>query len=144
MDYLDACVKLPIDFSEWRKTWKWIDYPPYGAAHVDGAIPMRLEVFVSRAVSGEIKTRKLYVSDTKPGDELEDGIDLFENQPLPSMTLYDDNADIPEMCLILDTSDDDGPPVISLQFELYRPHFDTDIMSKDELLTYLEHGIDWN
>ena len=141
-----ARLDLPMDLREWRKTWKYEKTRTSASIHVDGATLMRLEVFVSRAVSGEIRTRKLYVSSTKPDHELEDGLELFENRALPFTTTFDEDtrdAYVPEMSLVLDTTDEYDTPVLSLQFELDTYH-DLVGMSLADLHGYLEHGIDWN
>ena len=57
----------------------------------------------------------------------------------------DENADVPEMCLILDTTDGEDAPVIAIQFDLYTPQLgDMEVMTNAEVLRYLEHGIDWD
>ena len=48
-------------------------------------------------------------------------------------------ADVPELQLVLD-----DPEKIELQFEIYHPEADFDEMDNKLMLSYLEHGIDWN
>ena len=59
---------------------------------------------------------------------------------LPMMRPLDDEyADVPELQLVLD-----DPKEIHLQFEIYHPEADFDEMNKKLMLSWLEHGIDWN
>ena len=52
----------------------------------------------------------------------------------------DDHADIPMLQLWV------GRPyrAIDLQFEMFHPDMDFDELRPEDLLSYLEHGMDWN
>ena len=126
----------PIETSEWCDSWGRSDEA------------MHLELFVSRALHGQIKTRKLYVSDIEPDEPYDDYVDIddeyeFDGQPLPmtrARALQHKYEHIPRLKLALPTHHH----AIFLEFELYRPaHMESDIMSKEQLLSYLEFGISW-
>ena len=126
---------------EWRKTWNMFDPPKFGMVRGDGTIPMRLEVYVSRALSGEVKTRKIFASDAMYDDEPEDGLYIFGSESLEmTRPLDDEHADVPMLRLWLDRP----YRAIDLEFEMFHPDMDFDELRPEDLLSYLEHGIDWN
>ena len=92
-------------------------------------------MFVSRAVEGEIRTRKLYSSSTEPDDAVDYRVYLFHLKRLPMRRPPDNEyAERPRMELVLDMPDG----AVYLNFE------EDDEMSQAQVLSYLEHDIDWD
>ena len=133
----DASFLLPID---WHLLWR--DPAP------------RLELFVSRALNGRIRTRKLFSEVIRLGltggwdyDEVDDGIVYFRGISIPLSKRYSAEFDVERVAISLEISypesadDDDGPPSV-LIFELALNE-DLDPMNVYDLLAYLEHGVDW-
>ena len=116
---------------------------------------MRLELFVSRAFNGRVRTRKLYASRTHPDDGGGDGksvyYDFYSSQFRPPVThLYleeyfraesvrDIRPDVHLTC----SHTTDKPPTVGVQFLLEGHHGEGWGMKVEELLEYLEHGVDW-
>jgi|MDTA01.2.fsa_nt_gb hypothetical protein len=136
----------PIDAGPWYNSW--------GMPRGGGPGPMRLEVFVSRALHGQIKTRKLYVSCNEPNEPIGDGIDAFESVSLPMTRpravrddrgshFQDDHEVETHLRLVLDRTRSPYS-AIDLEFLLYCPASGEDeYMSKEQVLSYLEHDISW-
>ena len=126
----------PLDCREFRNTWT------EDGILIDDTNPLMLEVFVSRAVFGDIKTRKLYSSGTEPDGMLDDEEFVFNSKPLPATlatTRDHEYAPVAQMQVFLDTPFRE----VILQFETYYPHHDFVEMETSEVLEYLDRGIDW-
>lgn len=131
----------PLDAGPWYNSW--------GMPRGGGPGPMRLEVFVSRALHGQIKTRKLYVSCNEPNYRI--GEEVFESVSLPMTRprafrddrgshFQDDHEVEPHLGLVLVAP----YRAIFLEFELYCPASgESEFMSKKQMLSYLEFGISW-
>ena len=142
---------LPIDWRPWSATWcrphQW------GVFRPNEDVAMRLELFVSRACKGQIRTRKVYASDIYPDDgDNYDGrlVYFFYNGegPLPVTGRYQAKFirdDVPNMepvvHLDLDHPADELPTVL-VQFRLDNEYASND-MTGQQLLEYLEHGVGW-
>lgn len=136
---------LPIDWRPWHKTW---DYPnPCWPPASDN--DMRLELFVSRALNGRVRTRMLYASKTFPEDVF-DGTYYFYSThwqpPVKSLYLTDDfrgdDTLKPVVHLELFEHDPDEPTTVWVEFRLDSDYESTG-MTVRQLLEYLEHGVDW-
>lgn len=108
---------------------------------------MRIEIFVSRAFNGRVRTRKLYASETRPDDGIDDSLFFYSAHFQPpvkreSALFRDDHTLEPVVHLELFGADHDELPTMWVQFRLDSDH-DSTVMTKRELLEYLEHGVDW-
>ena len=115
--------------------------------------PLRLELFVSRAFNGRIRTRKLFASDadTLPVVFIDGIWKLFasDSKPIPLSKSYSAEFDVERVAISLEIPDSESPPSsisdsesVLMQFESSTDE-DFDPMDVHAVLEYLEHGVDW-
>ena len=136
----DGNFVLPIDWSPWSRAFST-------------ANTMQLELFVSRAFNGRVRTRKLYVSETEPDDGERYGDResywFYNAQSRPPVKghyveqyfRHDEPGIYPVVHLDL-FHPDDKEPAVWVQFRL-DTEYNSHGMTATELLEYLEHGVDW-
>lgn len=139
----DASFTLPLNWADWQKNWESED-----------AFPMRLRVLASRITAGQMRTRLLGTTSPSPDGAQDVSMDMFMCLRTCDAFDGDDYAFVPEMHLEFERggiSDDlamwEPYPwnhaEIGVSFQMYQPDADTDPMTRDQLLRYLEYCVPW-
>ena len=123
--------------------------------------PVRLRVFVSRVVDGELRTLRCFLDSHRRDSDQEENTLFIHGQSLDAPDSYEENefSLVPELSMEIDLTEDleaeeaDDEEdhhvhyMVGNSFEVtfwfYQPESDSERMTPDQLLRYLEYGLPW-
>ena len=122
---------VPINWREWDHKWEGL-----------GQSRIHLEVIISRVVQGQLLSKRIFESDGSP-DDIEEEICFYGRallQERGSLWEIDGISAVPELGIRMKPGSYEE---LELRFVRYIPDVQSDPMSRNQLLCYLEHDLCW-